>query len=226
MIKKGLDVSEPNTFEDLARMFPPESMWNTDATHVRMIYKILLMGGFETTLEIGSHNGTSAVAFIGALNEGVIKKASFCDVNFLPRFHDLIACCNKPIEVTLFECGSSALQQSYDLVYVDGDHSLENVRRELAYIRQYEPNTVLAHDTNAYQLYLKRVAVRPDQYSRDGGADFVGPPYLMEQLKLDGYYVCEDRKCRQGEKTHRGLSMATRNKQLFEEVARYMFEVD
>jgi hypothetical protein len=186
-------------FKALTRI-PPwwEPVMSMDARHIAMLRAISLIGGWEAALEIGVWKGGSSVAWTDALRTGRLKSYTACDVGFQPEFH---AACpmveDRPARL-MEMTGEEALAgpDYWDLIFVDGDHSLETGKAETPHLIRRQPKCLIAHDTRAAEA---------------GFANCEGPAYLREQLVADGWRIFEDAIDRPGEKTHRGFLAATKD---------------
>lgn len=186
-------------------MFPMLSINNIDILHRQMIYTILCNGNFKYSLEIGSWDGGSAPAFIEAINKCRLISADFCDINFQPRFFEVLKTCVRSEKIICYNCKSIDIKyDKYDFVFVDGDHSLENVTAETKLLLSCKVETIMAHDTN----------IMP------------GPAHLMSELLRNGYYVLHDCKKRENSHTDRGLMFATTNYDIFSKVQLLFFFCD
>jgi hypothetical protein len=87
----------------------------------------------------------------------------------------------------------------YDLIFVDGDHSLETGREEAKEILRRQPRCVLSHDVNATAV---------------GFGNCEGPAHLMDELRHDGWQILTDMKDRPGEMTKRGFLAATKDPEI------------
>lgn len=191
-------------FSELEKLILPITRMNIDITHIRLLHSILRVGNFKHALEIGSYDGASAIAFISAMNDGVLGKVDFCDPEFQPRFSELLKHCVRRDDVKLRHCGShGVISDIYDCIFVDGDHSLPCVKVEAELILKYSVETILAHDTNS---------------SNVGFTNCDGAMYLMDTLMCNGYRCIQDCVVRPGERTDRGFMFATKNKDLFDKV--------
>lgn len=173
-----------------------------DPSHVEMLYRLLLLGGFRRVLEVGCFTGASTCAYFEALEQGAEFELHLCDVEIRPEIHRLLGMCAVPERVHLHQRQSlEVLDGTYDLVFLDGDHRLPAVVPELERLLRQGAPTILAHDTSNW---------RPN-------CD--GTRYLREALRNHPeYHVLEDNALRSGEETTRGLLLATRDRELFERV--------
>jgi hypothetical protein len=92
--------------------------------------------------------------------------------------------------------------ESYDFVFVDGDHRLEYVKQEVDLLIEKRTLCVMAHDTNVHLF---------------GQGDCDGTPYIKWRFQTaHGYFCLEDNVSRPGEDTRRGMFFATTSLELFE----------
>jgi hypothetical protein len=177
---------------------PRNDSWSMDLRHVRAIRWLVETYRPAAVLEIGSFEGYSSEAL---LVPGVA--VHLCDTFVRDSVRRLA---ERPgVDVTIHECGSlEAIEKTRcPWVVVDGSHDLETVVPEVELLEGTP--TVIAHDTNATAA----------GYARCEGAMF-----LREHFGLDGRYRCfEDRAYRAGERTERGLFVATREDLDFEALA-------
>lgn len=172
--------------------------WWMDRRHVKFIYALLMTGLFRRVLEIGCHHGSSTAALVQAAQDGADLEIHLCDPDDSPVLRRVLE--TYPVKVQWWHrwhrCDSLRVigQRQWDLVIVDGDHSLQHVSRELGLLLYHEIPTVIAHDV---------------EYRSNPGCD--GAVYLGEAMALHPAYQCVvDARPRAGEHTHRGLLLATR----------------
>lgn len=178
--------------------------WSVDLRHIYWLYDVLASGGVETALEIGCLHGATSMAFVEALNAGALRRATFCDVKVLPSLRKTLSRSIAPSRMRIFEGISVDLLDeggAFDLVFIDGDHSLETVSAELERILKLPPRCIVAHDTTA---------------AAAGFSNCEGPAYLKHQLQVLGWLCLEDAMPRSGELTHRGMFFATTDPALYE----------
>jgi len=163
--------------------------WWMDKRHVEFIYDIIMASKFRTLLEIGCHTGCSTSAIIQALKDGCKTEVHLCD----PDDNEILKKMIGETKITRHMNDSLRVipQREWDLVIVDGDHSLKQVSRELGLLLYYEVPTIIAHDVT--------------YPSCDGAV------YLSEALRVHPDYKCAiDSMKRENEYTHRGLLYASR----------------
>jgi hypothetical protein len=179
--------------------FPETAM---DKRHIFMLHEILCAWPFKSALEIGSFKGASATAFIEAINRGVglgeSGGALFCDVSVSDSLIEVVTSCRYPDRVRITPQPSWAVLDSaedYDFVFVDAAHDLDSVSVEIKKLLRRRPLCVMAHDTNATAA----------GYSKCEGAQLLRETFM----KQAGYRCIEDCVKRSGERTDRGLFLAT-----------------
>lgn len=187
-VKRDVEMAE------WAGRFPvdPKS-WEIDARHRDWIRDELMTGKYRRVLEIGSYRGYSTAAFLDALNAGKVDEIHLCDTSITHELRQLVG--DLP-GVKLHKCRSVDLlakDAAFDLVFVDGDHTLEVIQAETPYLVGVP--AIFAHDTNSTAV---------------GYPNCEGPPYLKAALIEAGYTITEDCERRPGELTHRGMMFATR----------------
>lgn len=181
-----------------------------DARHICILRDILLAGcrvmgnwsaGIRHTLEIGVWKGACSSVFVQFKQAGFIDAVSFCDVGFTDEWRDVVS----PImgeNTNILHCrGVEALRgpEHYDLILVDGDHSLETGIEETRELLRRQPRIILAHDVRSHYV---------------GYDDCEGPAYMLEALEQDGWTVFVDDLDRATENTKRGFMAATKDPDL------------
>jgi SAM-dependent methyltransferase len=192
---------------DLGR-YPEIWRWSgasVDRRHLFWMYDILQGCRFEHALEIGCLNGASSTAFVEAINRGYLGRATLCDIELRPSLQQVVSQCTEPERVRTYQGRSVDLlrsQAGFDVIWVDGDHRLENVRAEVDLLLAQRPVCVMAHDTNAQAVTYP---------------DCDGPPYLKWAFQTAAGYQClEDNTVRPGEDTGRGMFLATTSSTVFD----------
>lgn len=181
--------------------------YNTDLRHVRLIHDDLMSGKFNRVLEIGSFLGFSTCAFLDALKRGAIRELHICDIMPQPQLLAAIKFYGLEGRVVIHRERSTELlarDRAWDFVFVDGDHSIDNCRREAELLLAMEVPVVYAHDTAGHMFEPWKT-----------WSTLEGPPELARMFRADPRYVCsEDCSMRTNEFTQRGLFRAVlRNKQ-------------
>jgi predicted O-methyltransferase YrrM len=174
-----------------------------DRRHVYLIHDVLRQWPFRNTLELGSWMGASSTAFVEAINAGAGMVATFCDVSPTDSLWDVVGNCRHPERVRVTADKSWEVLESpedFDLVLVDANHDLASVRAELDRLVVRKPICIIAHDTAA---------------TANGYPHAEGAAMLTEELRTTwrnrwDYQAFTDDRKRDGEETHRGLTIATR----------------
>jgi hypothetical protein len=179
-----------------------------DKRHCYMIFGVLAGWPFLSALEIGSFNGATAAAFVEAINGGTglgeTGRAVFCDVSVTHSLVSVVQNCRRPDRVHITPQPSWAVLDSkepFDFVYVDGAHDLDSVTLEVNKLLPRRPLCVMAHDTSATAA----------GYTRCEGAAMLAETFRG----LGGYRCIEDNENRPGERTERGLFLATTSDELY-----------
>lgn len=188
-----------------------------DIRHVAIVHGVLMCRKFKNALELGSWRGASSTAFIQAINAGRLEQVTFCDLTIQESLLDVIGACDYPDRVRVTTEQSWDVLESgedYDFILVDASHDLESVANELARLVLRKPRVVMAHDTNATAA----------GYPKCEGAQ------LLKEIftGMEGYKCHEDAVKREGERTERGLFLATNDAALhscagevFQRIGRY-----
>lgn len=191
----GMKQGRVDSIRKWAEHFPLDfDPWSIDARHRDWLYYEMLTGKYRRVLEIGSHKGYSTQAFLDALAAGAVDEVHLCELEPTPELLSLID--GKP-GITLHRCPSVELLERdsrWDLVFVDGDHQPETCLREAEILIAAKVPAVFAHDTSA----------DPVKYP---GCE--GPPLAKRVYEAAGYCLEEDARNRPGERTDRGMLLAT-----------------
>lgn len=186
--------------------WPGEPTWHMDRRHVQWLHAVLMSGQFARCLEIGSYQGYSTTAFLEAAKAGMIERLEICDPWVQPHLETTVASYGLGSRFHWHRCPSLEVlrdQPDYDLVCVDGDHSVETTAAELELILARGVPNVFAHDTS-------------------GDFNLPGPQQIKVGLERAGYLCLEDNVDRPGEGTARGLFFATRDRRAFEMAKRFL----
>jgi hypothetical protein len=92
-------------------------------------------------------------------------------------------------------------KERFDFILVDGCHDAESVAKELMRLIVRKPLCVMAHDTHA---------------TESGYPLCEGAKLLKDTFISVGWKCIEDATKRDGERTERGLFLATQNTELFD----------
>lgn len=171
-------------------------------TYRQLLFSILTNCNFKNVLEIGCLRGYSSCAFIEALNQGCDFKYTICDPKPLMDMK-LLDLCQKRSNITFLKKPSlEVISSEYDFIFVDGDHSIQYVPRELMLLIDIGAETILAHDT-----YIKN-------------PKYQGPPlyrYCFSRHK-DFYYVDDSTFKPEEERELCGISFFTKKSDIFHKV--------
>jgi len=197
------------TLDDVVRSTPWIPEWHEtgscmDRRHILWLAKLLSSSGVKRTLEIGVYSGASSAAFV----EAGVPDAHFSDISPRPEFFRVVE--GRGVFHRLKGCDVLLSKPRFDLVFVDGNHSLDAVEEEVAALRKEPPAIVVAHDINS------TVA----GYGACEGAHF-----LWQELQRDGWFCVVDAKDRVGELTKRGMLVATKHASAFQAATRTLSEV-
>jgi predicted O-methyltransferase YrrM len=175
-----------------------------DKRHIFMLYDVLRAYPFEQALEIGCFNGASSTAFVEAINKGAPFRATFCDVSPTHSLSAVINNCRKPDQVRFTQQPSWMVldtNEPFDFIFVDAAHDLDSVSLEIKHLVRRRPLCVMAHDTNATAA----------GYSKCEGAERLKRTFQDHP----DYFYTEDNANREGERTERGLFLATTDRSLW-----------
>ena len=199
---------EPLDFDKYAGSFRDPG-WCIDRRHVNLLFGLLTAHPFRHALEIGCYDGGSTSAFVEALERGAGMRLTLCDVHFRERIRRMVAASPRRSAIDLREEASCrVIGPQYDVVLVDRDHRLPTVAEELYGLPRFNTETVLMHD----------VAATRAGYTGCEGADLLRRAFQGRR----GYHYIEDCRRREGEGTHRGFAVATRNARV-RELAQHLF---
>lgn len=186
--------------EDWAWLFDkPESPfpWNMDARHVAILNRVAATGLFSNVLEIGCHLGASTSALVQSQIDGAKFYLTCCDINITDSLRSVVA---RSPRVRLEQQDSfQVIDQSFDLIVLDGDHTLLTVSRELGLLLYHQTPTIFLHDTNSHHV-----------------PTCDGPPVARAMLECHpDFQLLTDCKLRPGEFTDRGITLATRCREVY-----------
>lgn len=203
---------------NIARKYPDaleHSEWAMDFRHVLVIYNVICACKFNRIIEVGSHFGFSTTAFVEALKKGALFDFHVCDIKIEKSVRDLSMMCRMQIH----ECKSTTAIRSYgpfDLAVLDGSHISEDVEDEFELLSMHSTGTYILHDSNTQLL---------PESSQTPWYD--GPLFLKNKLMASPDWMCvEDCKYRIGERTDRGLFIATRRKDVYESALSVISDID
>jgi hypothetical protein len=165
-------------------------LWSMDARHARWINASLRLLKPQTVVEVGSHFGISTLA---------ILEAGPFDVHIIDqKITDSVRVMAGDFAATLYEEKSETallkIPHSENLaVLLDGDHSTEVLQLEMRLVEKMRPRVIIAHDVTSPLIGI--------------GCD--GCAWLWSYLQMSGWLCYVDSVIRPGERTSRGLLIAT-----------------
>lgn len=175
-----------------------------DERHVYILADILASWPFKAALELGCLYGASTTAFIEAINGGSEMVATFCDVDLTQSLVAVLGSCRFADRIAVTRDHSWDVLDSpedFDFVLHDAGHDPKSISLELDLLVKRRPLCFMAHDTNA---------------SAAGYVACDGSELLKRTFEQMPDYQCiEDCQHRDGERTERGLFLATRDAELF-----------
>lgn len=175
-----------------------------DPRHVFTVHAVLRSWPFAKAVELGSLHGASSTAFIEAVNMGRLADALFCDVDLTPSLVSVMKNTTRPEAVRYTSSHSwdvLAGDEFFDFILLDANHNKSSVDKELEHIVRRKPLCLMAHDTNATDA----------GYPKCEGAKMIRSVFQA----MPEYFCLEDAANRPGERTHRGLFLATTDPDLF-----------
>jgi len=178
-------------------------VYSADTRHIRWLHEVLTAGRFRRVLEIGCFEGRSTTALLDAGRAGRVDEVHLCEPNPRAGLQRVLTRFEPGVRVTLHCEPSEAVlgrDGRWDLVYVDGDHTVATVRAETALLLRAGVPAVFAHDTSAHGRH----------------AHCEGPQFLKAAFQAAGYWTLEDSLFRPGEQTDRGMFFATSRVDLYE----------
>lgn len=173
-----------------------EQVMCADIRHIACIAEVMNCGLVRSALEIGVWTGAMTSGFFPALRCGALARLVCCDIQFQQAFRDVVSAMpcieldERNSHVVLSTRGSE-----FDCVIVDGCHELDCVREEVRLLLRHMPDIIIAHDITATLC---------------GFGWCEGAMYLHNALQSAGYICQIDCRRRDGEKTERGLLLASR----------------
>lgn len=126
------------------------NMHGIDPRHAQLLYNILLIPQIRTYLEIGCGYGVSTSAVVEAISRRPDEfYAEVCDTRITDVVKELRPA--TPLFLVHQHSGLDLLaanSHSIDCVFIDDDHSSDNVAAEIKELRRLDVPTIIAHDTN------------------------------------------------------------------------------
>lgn len=175
-----------------------------DLRHRQWVGSALLSGRFRRVLEIGSFDGYSTEAYWTALEAGAVDSVHLCDIRLRPELQSAIDHYSDrhPSKVHFHQCPSTqllAVDNEWDFIFVDSDHSLKNSLNELPLLLNTTAAVVALHDVCSYGHYP----------NCDGVA------HIQRAFQSAGWLGLTDNVFREGERTHRGLWIGAKTVELY-----------
>lgn len=170
-----------------------------DQRHVYVLHDILCAWPFQSALELGCYDGASTTAFVEAFKKRPFN-ITLCDTNpranLLEIWQHVQGGNGKNVTISsAFSWDVLARSDEFDFIFVDANHDIGSVSRELVHLVRRKPLCVMAHDTNG---------------TAAGYPDLEGAAHLAQVFRaMRGYRCIEDCEKREGEETDRGLFFAT-----------------
>jgi len=169
----------------------PGTEWSMDDRHAEWIKGTLVRLRPDLAVEVGSHLGVSTLAIL----EAGVPDVRLIDI----RFSESVRAMAADYPVTLYEERSEtalpkmpALQNA--AVLLDGDHTLPVVQAEAKLLASNVPRVLIAHDVTAELI----------------GLQCQGCMWLWHAMQCSGWFCFVDCLPRDGERTSRGVMIATR----------------
>ena len=197
-----------SNFYQIGKIYPEitnQDGWGLDIRHIFILYNIILTSNFKRVLEIGTHNGLSTTAFIEAIKRNKIKELHLCDINFSSYIRNVILNFSNIIPHEMKSVSFLENAPHFDFVLLDGSHIAEDVQDEFEYLSMNRTCTYLLHDVNTQLLPESKHTPWYD-----------GPMLLKNRFIASSDWFCvEDSLFREGEKTERGLFLATKDRNVY-----------
>lgn len=169
----------------------PGSEWSMDVRHAEWVKAALLALKPATAVEVGCLFGVSTLAIL----EAGVPDVHLIDVRILGSVRQMATDYGATLYEETSETALLKVPASTNLAaLIDGDHSLPVVQKEAEILNRMAPRIVLAHDVTAQHI----------------GLGCEGCSWLWHALQCSGWFCYVDCIPRQGERTARGLLIATR----------------
>lgn len=161
-----------------------------DKRHILLLSRIIQSANILSAAEIGVHTAASSSAFIAA---GIAHDTTFIDIT---RTKEARATLSKYNFAQMKGCDWMCKQKFLpQLVFIDGNHSMESVLEEVQAIEEVGlPQVLCGHDCNSTNV---------------GFPHCEGAEMLCNWALHNYKHVYIDMKKRDGEMTHRGFFAAT-----------------
>lgn len=185
----------------------PGSEWSMDARHAELVKATLKRLRPTTAVEVGCHLGVST---LGILEAGV-PNVHLIDVVMQPSVRRMAEDYGAKLHECRSDLGLLSIPPSDNLaVLLDGDHSLPAVQLEARLIGPMKPRCIISHDVTTMLT----------------GLECEGCIWLWHTLQAAGWFCFVDCVPRQGERTSRGLMIATHTPEDYAQVVAACVEVN
>ena len=124
-------------------------------------YAVIKERSVESVLELGVRYGYSAFAMLSANPTMHYTGIDICDLKYAKRllYNNFPNAMITFIEKNSHECDIDS-SKKFDLVHVDGDHTLEGLRLDIALAHAHAKKTIFIHDYD----YLPQVKQATDEF--------------------------------------------------------------
>ena len=169
----------------------PGSEWSMDGRHAEWVKAALVALKPATAVEVGCHLGVSTLAIL----EAGVTDVHLIDVRITDSVRAMATDYGATLHEETSEMALPKVPASTNMaVLLDGDHSLPVVQKEAELLDRMAPRVVIAHDVTAQHI----------------GLGCEGCAWFWHALQCSRWYCYVDCMPRQGERTARGLLIATR----------------
>lgn len=169
----------------------PGSEWSMDARHAEWVKTSLASLKPTAAVEVGCHLGVSTLAIL----ESGVSDVHLIDIAISDSVRQMAADYGAKLYEETSESALPKVPASTNVaVLLDGDHSLPVVQKEAELVDRLRPRVVIAHDVTAQHI----------------GLGCEGCSWLWHALQRSGWFCYVDCMPRPGERTARGLLIATR----------------
>lgn len=167
------------------------SEWSMDARHAEWIKAALVSLQLDTAVEVGCLFGVSTLAIL----EAGVPDVHLIDVRITDSVRQMATDYGAKLYEETSEAAMPTVPTSTNMaVLIDGDHSLAVLQKEYTLLARLAPRVVIAHDVTAQHV----------------GLGCEGCSWLWHEMQQAGWYCYVDSLPRTGERTSRGVMIATR----------------
>jgi hypothetical protein len=169
-------------------------LWSMDVRHAEFVKAVALEIKPDVAVEVGCHLGVSTLAIL----EAGVPDVHLIDPGITPSVRAMAGDYGAKLYEEASRTALPKIPPSGNmLVLLDGDHSYGVVSEELSILERMTPvpRVIVSHDVTS-QIY-------------NGGCE--GCMWLWHVLQAAGWLCFVDALPRSGERTHRGLLVATRS---------------